>query len=169
MSDPVINVEDAPSFPNQPDGPGLDGFGSVMAPLGKAIGARALGAMYLVVEPGKRAFPFHNHHANEEMFVVLDGEGTYRLGTATYPIRAGSVCAAPTGGPETAHQIINTGTRPLKYLAISTMHDPEVCEYPDSDKFAAIVVGQGNDFVNAHLRSIHRAKDGLGYFDGEEE
>ena len=167
MTKPVINVDEAPSFPNAPEG--ATKFGSVMAPLGKAIGARDLGAMYMVVEPGKRAFPFHNHHANEEMFVILDGEGTYRFGAAEYPVRAGCVCAAPTGGPETAHQLINTGSSPLKYLSISTMHDPEVCEYPDSGKFAAIAVGKGRDFANAHLRSIHRAADSLGYFDGEDK
>jgi uncharacterized cupin superfamily protein len=166
MTSPVINVDDAPTFANAPEGSSR--FGSVMAPLGKVIGARRLGAMYMQVEPGKRAFPFHNHHANEEMFIVLEGEGTYRFGAAEYPIRAGSVCAAPTGGPETAHEIINTGKVMLKYISISTMIDPEVCEYPDSGKFAAIAIGEGNDFLHAHLKSVHRVKDTLGYFDGEE-
>lgn len=166
MTKPVIHVEEAAAFPNAPaDYPH---FASTMAPLGKAIGARDLGAMYMQVEPGKKAFPFHNHHSNEEMFVILEGEGTYRFGDAEFPIRAGSVCAAPTGGPETAHQIINTGSGMLKYLSISTMNDPEICEYPDSGKFAAIAIGEGNDFMNAHIRSVHRAEDSLGYFDGED-
>jgi uncharacterized cupin superfamily protein len=166
MTNPVADIDKMPSFANAPGN--STRFGSVMAPLGKAIGAKKLGAMYMQVDPGKRAFPFHNHHANEEIFVVLEGEGTYRFGADEYPIRAGSLCAAPAGGPETAHQIINTGKVRLKYISISTMIDPEVCEYPDSGKFAAIAIGEGNDFLHAHLKSVHRVKDTLGYFDGEE-
>lgn len=164
MTGPVVNLEELDTFPNDPP---VAGFGSTMALVGKAIGARDLGAMYMQVEPGKRAFPFHNHHGNEEMFVILEGSGTYRFGDTKHAIRAGSICAAPKGGHETAHQIINTGDTPLKYLSISTMNDPDVCEYPDSGKFAAIAVGAGNDFQTANLRSIHRTQDGLGYFDGE--
>ena len=96
MSTPVINLADLPTFPNDPK---LGDFGSIMGLLGKAIGARDLGAMYMQVEPGKKAFPFHSHHGNEEMFVILEGEGTYRFGDAAYPISAGSVCAAPRVRP----------------------------------------------------------------------
>ena len=38
------------------------------------------------------------------------------------------------GGPECAHQLINTGAEDLVYLAISTNAIPEVCGYPDSAK-----------------------------------
>ncbi len=166
MTKPVLNIEEAPSFPNQPEG--SENFGSVMAPMGDAIGAKRLGAMYMQVEPGRRAFPFHNHHGNEEMFVILEGEGTYRFGEKSYPIRAGDVCAAPVGGPETAHQIINTGKGVLCYLSISTKNDPDICEYPDSGKYAAFAIGEGREFQNARLRVINREAANLGYFDGEE-
>jgi hypothetical protein len=33
-----------------------------------------------------------------------------RIGPDTYPLRPGDVVASPPGGPEVAHQIINTGT-----------------------------------------------------------
>jgi uncharacterized cupin superfamily protein len=39
--------------------------------------------------------------------------------------------------PETAHQIVNTGTAELKYLAVSTAL-PEFAEYPDSGKFGVL-------------------------------
>jgi uncharacterized cupin superfamily protein len=45
------------------------------------------------------------------------------------------VLACPPGGPETAHQIVNTSSRDIRYLAVSTMLMPEVVEYPDSNKF----------------------------------
>ena len=165
MSTPVVNVADLATIPNDPP---IEKFGSTMGLVGKAVGARELGCMYMQVEPGKRAFPYHNHHGNEEMFVILEGQGTYRYNGQDHAIAAGSICSAPRGGPETAHQIINTGDKALKYLSISTMNDPDVCEYPDSGKFAAIAVGAGNDFQSANLRSLHRVEDGLGYFDGED-
>jgi uncharacterized cupin superfamily protein len=34
----------------------------------------------------------------------------------------------------TAHQIINTSDAELRYLAISTMIEPDIAEYPDSAK-----------------------------------
>lgn len=163
---PVVNLSDLETFPNEPP---IDKFGSTMGLLGKAVGSVELGAMYMQVEPGKRAFPYHNHHGNEELFVILEGTGTYRFGGQEYGVSAGSVCSAQRGGHETAHQIINTGETVLKYLSISTMNDPDVCEYPDSGKFAAIAVGSGNDFMNANLKSLHRVTDGLGYFDGEDK
>lgn len=166
MTRPVLNIAEADAFPNQPEG--STKFGSVMAPIGAAIGAKQLGAMYMQVEPGKRAFPFHCHHGNEEMFVILEGEGSYRFGADSYPIRAGDVCAAPVGGPETAHQIINTGAGVLRYLSISTKNDPDVCEYPDSGKYAAFAIGEGRAFQNARLRVINREEANLGYFDGED-
>jgi len=70
-------------------------------------------------------------HANEEMFVILEGEGTLRYEGRTYPVRPGDVIAAPTGK---AHQLLNTSTAELRYLAISTMIEPEISEYPDSNK-----------------------------------
>src|SRR5690349_18953937 len=59
------------------------------------IGAKLLGYSLAVVAPGKRAYPFHCHHVNEEMFFVIEGTGTLRFGDAEYPVRAGDVIAAP--------------------------------------------------------------------------
>lgn len=39
------------------------------------------------------------------------------------------------GGPDYAHQLFNTGTTPLKYLAISSLADLDVQQFPDSGKF----------------------------------
>jgi uncharacterized cupin superfamily protein len=74
------------------------------------------------------------------MFFVLQGSGEIRIGEARYPIRTGDIIACPAGGKETAHQIINTGTGELRYLAVSTEHCLEMALYPDSGKFA---VGAG--------------------------
>ena len=64
------------------------------------------------------------------MFLILEGEGELRFGDQRYPIRKHDVIACPQGGPEVAHQIINTGTTTLRYLALSTMSEVDTCEYP---------------------------------------
>ena len=115
-------------------------FGCSFARLGPLLGAKELGYSYDVVPPGKRACPFHSHRAEEEMFFIVRGTGTLRYGSETRGIRAGDVICCPTGGPETAHQIINDSTEELAYLSVSTMMPAEVCEYPDSQKIGAFGV-----------------------------
>lgn len=144
-----------------------DKFEAKIGSFGKMIGSTGIGVMVTIVPPGKRAFPFHVHHQTHELFVILEGEGSYRFGDQTYPIKAGDVCAAPTGGPEVAHQIVNTGSVPLKYLGISaTPAGTEVVEYPDSGKFAVTsrydwATGKGG------VRHIGRREGSLDYWDGE--
>src|SRR5688500_6117523 len=75
---------------------------------GALLGLLGLGASYNEVPPGKSGCPFHNHHVEDEMFVILEGEADYRLGAATHKVKAGDVLGAPAGGQETAHQLINT-------------------------------------------------------------
>ncbi|MCM2292895.1 cupin domain-containing protein [Allorhizobium sp. BGMRC 0089] len=132
--------------------------------LSDVIGARQLGYNLTVVAPGKRSSPFHNHHANEEMFFILEGEGTYRYGDAYFSVRPGDVMAAPAGGRETAHHIINTGRHDLKYLSVSTKRTPDVCEYPESDKFQILSSTEEN---TNQFRYIGRMASSLDYFDGE--
>ncbi|MGB0497903.1 MAG: cupin domain-containing protein [Rubricella sp.] len=163
---PVLNIDDAKAVTL--DYGGSKRFGATISRVGAALGTAGLGCMYAKVEPGKRAFPFHNHHGNEEMFVILEGVGTYRLGDGEYPVKAGDICIAPAGGPETAHQIINTGDTTLRYLAISTRNDPDVVEYPDSGKFAALALGDGDSIMSARLRYVGRLESGVDYMDGEE-
>ena len=86
------------------------------------------------------------------MFFVVKGEGRLRYGEETRKIRAGDVICCPTGGPETAHQIVNDSNAELAYLSVSTMLPAEVCEYPDSKK-----IGGG-------LRHMTPADRGLDYW-----
>jgi uncharacterized cupin superfamily protein len=126
------------------------------------LGLSKLGCTLHEVPPGAMAYPFHSHRANEELLFVLAGRGELRLGAATYPAREGDLIGCPTGGPETAHQLINTGDAPLRYLAISTMIDPDICEYPDSGKVSASA-GDGDGRL-MHLSHYDSAVD---YWKGE--
>jgi uncharacterized cupin superfamily protein len=96
------------------------------------------------------------------MFFILEGTGELRLGEATHPVRAGDVIACPPGGPGTAHQLINSGHDALRFLAVSTMMFPEICEYPDSGKLNAITGNGPDDF-----RHVARHGEGHDYWDGE--
>ena len=48
-----------------------------------------------MVPPGKKAFPHHVHHVNDELFVILSGEGTLRFGAERYSVRSGDVIVCP--------------------------------------------------------------------------
>lgn len=124
--------------------------------------AKNLGASIDIVAPNKRSCPYHFHHAQEEMFVILEGEGTLRVAGEMIPIRGGDVIFIPPG-PEYPHQIINSSGAPLKYLSVSTRDDPEFVEYPDSGKYQAIVRGEHGKAV----RVIQRESNSLNYWDGE--
>lgn len=98
------------------------------------------------------------------MFLVLEGEGELRFGAQRFSIRKHDVIACPTGGPEVAHQIINTGTTTLRYLALSTMSSTEVCEYPDSNKVGVFAGEPGA----SRLRKLFRGDMSVDYYDREE-
>jgi uncharacterized cupin superfamily protein len=124
---PIANIADVAL---EPQGNG-QGFVAGIARIGQAAGAQKLGCTLVVVPPGKKAWPYHLQHANEEMFVILEGSGTLRYEGERFPLRAGDVIATPVC---TAHQIINTSDAELRYLAISTMIEPDIAEYPDTGK-----------------------------------
>lgn len=131
--------------------------------LARGTAARKLGASFDVVPPGQRSCPYHLHHAQEEMFVVIEGSGTLRVAGELLPLVQGDVVFIPPG-PEYPHQIINTSDAPLKYLSISTRDFPEICEYPDSGKYLAwSPAADGGKGFNA----IQRTQANLDYWDGE--
>ena len=101
--------------------------------LGKAAGGREIGCSLYEIPPGKRPFPYHFHTANEEAMLVLAGSATLRLDGREMRIRSGDYVAFPIG-PSGAHQVINDTDEPIRILMISTMNEPEVAVYPDSNK-----------------------------------
>lgn len=132
------------------------------ARLARGTAAKKLGASVDIVPPGKRSCPYHLHHAQEEMFIVLEGSGTLRVAGEMLPIRAGDLMFIPAG-PEYPHQIINTSDAPLKYLSVSTRESPEICEYPDSGKYLAMA----SDGDARGFDAIQRKDASLDYWDGE--
>jgi len=129
-------------------------YDSETASMTQGTAARQMGASFDIVAPGQQSCPYHYHYAEEEMFIVIQGEGTLRVAGEHVPIRAGDVITIPAG-PEYPHHIINTSDAPLHYLSISTMQKPEICVYPDSGKVGAFAPG---------LRLLQKQDAGLDYW-----
>ena len=159
MTKPIMNLDDV-EFDDVEEN-GL--YTSSRARFSKLIGAKVLGYNLTVLPAGKAQCPFHNHHGEEEMFFILEGEGELRFGDQRYPIRPHDVIACPTGGPEVAHQIINTGTTPMRYLSVSNLVDIEVCEYPDSQKVGLWTSQPGG----TGLSKVFRVENTAQYYDRE--
>jgi uncharacterized cupin superfamily protein len=140
-------------------------YGGSDASFGATIGLTQLGLSYNIVQPGKSGCPFHNHHVEEEAFIILSGDGDYRFGDQRIAVKTGDVLGAPAGGPETAHQLINTGTAPLVYIGLSTMAKTEICEYPDSGKFMAKT--RVGDAMVKRFSFVGCEDSAVDYWDGE--
>jgi uncharacterized cupin superfamily protein len=138
-------------------------YTSRRATISRHIGAKRLGYNLTVLPPGKAQCPYHSHRGEEEMFFIVEGEGELRFGEHVYPIRKHDVIACPTGGPEVAHQITNTGKTDLRYLALSNLVDVEVRDYPDSGK-VGVYSGRGDE---PGLRMIFRTESAVDYYDRE--
>lgn len=137
-------------------------YDSVSARLTTGTAALKLGAGIDVVAPGQRSCPYHFHHAQEELFIILEGSGTLRVAGSMLALRSGDMIFIPPG-PEYPHQIINTSDAPLKYLSVSTRETPEIVEYPDSGKYSASVA-RGDERI---FRAVQRDENNLDYWDGE--
>jgi uncharacterized cupin superfamily protein len=137
-------------------------YDTLCARLAPGTAAQKLGASIDTVAPGKVSCPYHFHYAQEEMFVILEGSGSLRVAGEMLPLQAGDVAFIPPG-PEYPHQIINTSNAPLKYLSISTRETPEVCVYPDSGKYAAMVKN-GSELA---FDEIQKTGSSLDYWEGE--
>lgn len=159
MPKPIANLDEVEFTDIEDNGV----YTSRRAQFSAGIGARRLGYNLTELPPGKAQCPYHSHRAEEEMFLILEGEGELRFGNQRHALRRHDVIACPTGGPEVAHQIINTGTTTMRYLSLSTNAPTEVCEYPDSQKIGVFA----GDASAPRLRAMFRAESGVDYYERE--
>lgn len=131
---PIVNLKDI-EFTLQQQG---EHYEAQSAKLGQRLGSRKLGSQLVIVPPGKKAWPYHAHFVNEEMFFILAGQGQIRIQDKEYLLSSGDLISIPPG-PEYAHQIINISEdEDLTYLAISTMEEPDIILYPDYNRISVI-------------------------------
>jgi uncharacterized cupin superfamily protein len=107
------------------------------ARVGAQAGAERLGATLYEIDPGGYGSPFHLHHGNEEMIIVLAGRPSLRRLDGMCELEPGDVVACPVGGSG-AHQLQNNSDEPVRALVISTVVYPEIAEQLDSDKISSI-------------------------------
>jgi uncharacterized cupin superfamily protein len=122
--------------------------------LGRACGSVSTGLQHVEVAPGTESSAQHCHSIEEEIFVVLDGDGALVLGEEEMPVRPGSVVARPAG-TGVAH-MFRAGDGGLTYIAYGTRSPGDMCYYPRSNKIAFRGLG-----VIARLEK-------LDYWDGED-
>jgi uncharacterized cupin superfamily protein len=146
------------------DGTDEPGFRNRERPLGETLGAQKLGGTIYLIEPGQRICPYHWHFGEEEWLLVLEGTVTLRTPAGERELARGDIVAFPTG-PGGAHDVRCSGGEAARVLMLSTMSDPELCVYPDSEKLGASAGFLRTDGVRARL--LNRQAANLEYFDGE--
>jgi uncharacterized cupin superfamily protein len=114
--------------------------------VGAAAGARQLGASVYELAPGGAVAPYHTHHGNEEMLVVLSGRPRLRTPDGIRELEPGAVVAFPPG-PDGAHRITNPTDEPVRVLLIATMRYPEIAEHISTGTVMALTgPGEGRVF-----------------------
>jgi uncharacterized cupin superfamily protein len=108
--------------------------------LARAAGSRWTGLKHIEMDPGALSGPPHVHSAEEEILVVLDGDGTLELTPSMppgaepelHPVRKGSVVARPPGSG-VAHAF-RAGDSGMTLIAWGTRDPNDICWYPRSRK-----------------------------------
>jgi uncharacterized cupin superfamily protein len=160
MSD-IINIDDVPTRTLH-RGPR---FEAALGDIDGALGTTQIGATLHVVPAGKTAWPYHRHHGNDEIFFILSGSGTYRVGDQMKPVKAGDLIGAPAGGE--AHQIINSSGGELRYIAFANHGRADVVEYPDSGQ-VSLGIAHGNDREPMSFFELRGRVTPTQYWDGED-
>ena len=110
-----------------------EGFRIRETQIGPRVGADLIGGTVYEIDPGKKLWPYHLHHANEEWLVVLRGRPTLRTPDGERKLVEGDVACFPRGEAG-AHMMRNETEEPVRILMLSTSIVPDIVEYPDSRK-----------------------------------
>jgi uncharacterized cupin superfamily protein len=123
-----------------------------------------LGMSVYELPPGQAQPLYHFHHGIDELLLVLRGRPSVRTPDGERELAEGDVLHFPTGPPG-AHQVVNRSGAPARYVIASSFKSPEIVEYPESGKIAA--VSHTESHRGGPLWTIHRLDDSVDYFEGE--
>lgn len=126
--------------------------------------AARIGASVWEIAPRSTQIPYHFHHLQEELVVVLRGRLVLRTPAGERELREGDVVHFPAG-PEGAHALRNDADEPARVVWISELADAEIAEYPDSGKVR--VVTRGPSQTGERLATQFRLTDDVDYLEGE--
>jgi uncharacterized cupin superfamily protein len=135
------------------DGDEPDGYRTGGNRFGKSIGASMIGGTIYDLPEGESICPYHFEYGDEEWLIVLTGSPTVRTPEETTTLDPGDVVCFPAG-PEGAHKV----TGPARVLMVSTLNEPSVAVYPDSDKLGVFV---------GDYRLLVQRDSGVDYWQGE--
>jgi uncharacterized cupin superfamily protein len=120
-------------------------YGGLWKRVAAEAGATRTGLSWAHLPPHEEGAPPHCHSAEEELYVILDGEGTLELWAPprpgqplqtepheTHPLRAGHVVSRPPGTRISA--CLRTAEHSMTYLAYGTREPNDICYYPRSNK-----------------------------------
>lgn len=141
---------------------GDDDSGMRRKQLGGHVDGEKLGCGLYELPSGERSWPYHYHAANEEALYVLAGEGTLRGPDGDHDLSAGDFVSLPTG-ESGGHRVVNDSEGVLRYLAVSTMEDPDVTVYPDADTFGVYVGSPPGSREERTLEGYYRIADDVPY------
>jgi uncharacterized cupin superfamily protein len=136
--------------------------------LAAAAGGEDIGCSVYELPAGARSWPYHYHTGNEEALFVLAGRGRLRLDGDEQSLEAGDYVALPAA-EEGAHRVVNDSEDALRYLAVSTMDDPDVTVYPDSDKIGVYAGSPPGGTDERTVEGYYRRGDDVDYWVGEDE
>jgi uncharacterized cupin superfamily protein len=143
VSAPVNLLDDA--WDGEWDRPG---YRRRQARLGPRLGAELLGASLYELPAGESVCPYHFHLGLEEWLIVVAGRPTLRTREGERELERGeAVCFLD--GERGAHQVLNRTDKLARVLLVSTMQDPYVSYYPDSDKVGIRTSGERPNFRRA--------------------
>jgi uncharacterized cupin superfamily protein len=145
----IVNVGEV-----EPEQWGRGDVGIEIRDLGVAAGSVNTGINYNRIAPRKLSAPPHCHSVEEELFVILEGDGVCILGDAEQPVRPGHVVSRPASS-RVAHAF-RAGGGGLTMLAYGTRDPNDIAYYPRSNKLYFRGVGL--------MTRLER----LDYWDGEE-
>lgn len=133
--------------------------------LSRAAGGEKLGCSLYVLSPETESWKYHYHTANEEAIFVLDGEGRVEMAAETNPIQEGDYISFPVG-EDGAHRVFNDGEKTLRYLCFSTMIEPDVSVYPESNMIGIFAgAGPGGRESERTMKKFLQADAEVDYWD----
>lgn len=100
--------------------------------LGDALGLTRIGVNLVTLLPGKESSMRHWHTHEDEFVYVLAGQVVLRTDAGEQVLEAG-MCAGFAAGSTDGHQLINRGTQPATFLAISNRDAADAGHYSDPD------------------------------------
>lgn len=99
--------------------------------LAPASGLTDFGASHVVLEPGAWSAQRHWHEQEDELLVMIEGEGTLVDDNGETALRPGDVAAFPKGDGN-GHVVKNCSEKPCVYVVVGRPAASD-CHYPDID------------------------------------